>query len=234
MYGSNPHFDKTSFLKFAIQIGVLEFPRMPQELRSGMKSDWYVNWRPVSGDLAGGRILAAYISDFIGDQGINSDCVFGVPNGATVTAVRTTDFMLSRSPHRPDFGEVVVPQGRKEPKGDIDPQYEWFSVPPRGKTLVLEDVTSSGASLLEWISRISDLGAANVAGVIALTDREQRGKYGGSISDELRKMRIPFFAMSTAYELLQTFDRITTTHEIRTREIVREALRGYNMRIELT
>ena len=72
---------------------------------------------------------------------------------------------------------------------------------PRGKTLVLEDVTTTGNSLFEtvWLLRGMNV---NVAMALSLTDRMELRDDGKIVSDFMKENGINYCRMSSALELL--------------------------------
>src|SRR3989344_2381621 len=179
-----PDFEKKEFLEFALEQHVFDIPLQAVELRSGGKSKWYISWRGVAGRVVTRRMLCAYILDFMKDQGIEPDSVLGVPVGATGIADRVQERL---SAYRKGDNRVLA-VGRKEPKIGIASPYNWFVQPPEGMTLVLEDTGTGFNSAMDWVERVNTLDNARVRWALAITDREQFGRYGqsGGRSEERR------------------------------------------------
>ena len=100
----------------------------------------------------------------------------------------------------------VFAMGRGKSKEHGDPKDRYFLGMPQGRTIILEDVTTTGDSLLHTLDQL--VGAhVEVVAAITLTDRNQKRDDGKSISQVLAERGIPFYAMSNALELLpQAYD----------------------------
>ena len=96
-------------------------------------------------------------------------------------------------------GSHVVSMGRSAPKEHGDPADRYFIGAPRGKTLVLEDVTTTGRSLFSAIDRLRNSGI-DVVGALTLTDRCEE-----PVEEEMKRLfgaNLRFLKMSSAPELL--------------------------------
>ncbi|MEM1536160.1 MAG: hypothetical protein QXQ82_03195 [Candidatus Pacearchaeota archaeon] len=83
------NFDKEKFIEFILDNNIIGFFEKPIKLKSGRMSNWYVNWRIVTGDVYLLDQLANYIIAFTKDLGLKPDCFYGVPEGATKIAIIT-------------------------------------------------------------------------------------------------------------------------------------------------
>ncbi len=91
--------------------------------------------------------------------------------------------------------------GRARVKSHGDPGDRYFVGTPRGDTVVLEDVTTTGGSLLGTIDSLLDAGIPVIAS-IGLTDRNELGSDGRGVREAVLEREIPYYAMSNALELL--------------------------------
>jgi len=133
------------------------------------------------------------------------DCFYGVPEGATKLAI-ITQYKWAKS--RPSFGpgSHVVPMGRAKPKDHGVPKDKFFVGAPRGLTIVLEDVTTTGGSLLGSIDGLveSDI---PVAAAFGLTNRMEKRDDGQSVAQAIaakasNRGPIRYLHLSNAIELL--------------------------------
>ena len=198
-----PKFDQDAFNRFVLDHHVVGFFEKAITLKSGRTSNWYVNWRSAASDAFLLDQLGDFVVDFIETRGLDVDCIYGVPEGATKIGVVAT---LKRARRSPKFavGSHAVPMGRAKPKEHGDPKDHFFVGEPRGKTLVLEDVTTTGGSLL---SAVENLLAANIniVAAVGLTNRMERRDDGWSVKEAMEKKlggRVPYLAMSDALQLL--------------------------------
>lgn len=136
-------------------------------LSSGAKSSYYINCKQVTlraeGALALGRLLWQRLPQ-------DTSAVAGLTLGADpmVSAVS----IVSAYGNRPIPALII----RKQPKGHGTKAYiEGPSLDSGAKTVVLEDVVTTGNSALTAVERLKDAGY-EVAQILALVDREQGGK----------------------------------------------------------
>lgn len=193
-------FDKSRFNKFVIDYGVVGFFENPVTLKSGRESHWYVNWREVANDVFNLSRLKDFAADFIFDLGLRPDSVYGVPEGATKVAL-FTQHELARREGDYGPGSHALPMGRGKPKEHGKPEDKYFVGMPKGRTLVLEDVTTTGGSLVETIQHLREADI-DVVGAVGLTNRMQRRDDGRSVEKALLEISVPYCALSNAVELL--------------------------------
>lgn len=187
------------FNRYAVRNQHVGFKEKPVTLASGRESHFYINWRTATETAHAADILTDYIISFIEHHRIDATCVYGVPDGATKAAIITT-FKLGIHPGaREDY---FLAQGRAEPKEHGDSKDKFFVGQPRGKTVILEDVTTTGSSLLTAIDRVRSTDAEVVA-AISLTDRMERREDGKSVAEAIKAREVPYFAMSEAPTLLK-------------------------------
>jgi orotate phosphoribosyltransferase len=200
MAGTGEWGKQAEFNELVISSGIIGFFDKPVEIKRGMFSNWYVNWRTLASDSFMLDKVTDYIIDFIGYIGAKPRCIYGVPDGATKWAVVS---QMKWAKSRPDFGKgkYPVPMGRSKPKEHGVPKDRFFVGEPRGPTLVIEDVTVMGESLINVVNMLKSI-QVPVIGTIALTDRDERSVYGKSVKDTLASMGTEYHAMSNAADLL--------------------------------
>jgi orotate phosphoribosyltransferase len=204
-----PPFVQSEFDTFVVDNRVIGFFEKPITLKSGRTSNWYVNWRTVVEDA----FLLDQLSDYVlayarsliqANNLATPDCFYGVPEGATKLGV-ITQFKWAKASTNFAKGSHVVPMGRAKPKEHGVPKDRFFVGEPRGKVVVLEDVTTTGGSLIETIDRLltADI---DVIAAFGLTNRMERRDDGASVEAAIERIRpqrpIRYFAMSAATDLL--------------------------------
>lgn len=200
-------FDQKKFNQFVLDQGIVGFFPTPIKLVSGRMSSWYVNWRNVSQDVQLIDVLTDYLLDFVKERKIKFDCFYGTPDGATKLAV-IAQYKWAKS--QPNFGkkDYLLPMGRKVPKDHGEKKDRFFVGAPQGKVIVLEDVTTTGGSLLKAVNDLLDMGIQVVA-AIALTNRNELMDDGRHISQALADKGIQYLAMSEGVDLIPlALDRI--------------------------
>jgi len=193
-------FDKRAFLEFIIENGVVGFFEQPIKLKSGRISNWYVNWRTVTEDVFLSDKLADYIIAFAKTTGLEADTFFGVPEGATKIGILT---QYKHAKQKKDFerGRYALAMGRGKAKEHGEPKDRYFLGMPKGRTIVIEDVTTTGGSLIETIQKLREANV-DVAAAIGLTNRMERRDDGKTVEGALGELGVKYYAMSEATELL--------------------------------
>lgn len=195
-------FNQEKFNHFIIDNDVVGFFETPITLKSGRDSCWYVNWRDVSNDSFLLVELSNYVHDFTTSLGLEPDTFYGVPEGATKLAIYTQiehakkDYVFGKGSH-------VVAMGRGKTKEHGVTKNKYFLGEPRGKTVVLEDVTTTGGSLINTIDTLRELDDLEIIAAIGLTNRMELNKEGISVDESLRKIGFSYFSMSKGTNLLQ-------------------------------
>jgi len=179
-------FNQEEFDKFVIDAGTVGIKAEEFTLASGQKSNWYVNWRSVMSDVYQADKVSDFVISFAKVKGIEADCFFGVPEGATKLGLITTYKLAKQSP---DYapGSHVFSMGRGKPKEHGDPKDKFYVGAPKGKVCVLEDVTTTGGSLAKALAKLKETGVEIVA-VISLTHRmEKRPDDNLKVEDYIKK-----------------------------------------------
>jgi orotate phosphoribosyltransferase len=193
-------FDKEKYLSFILDNRVVGFFDKPITLKSGRTSHWYVNWRTVSSDVFLIDQLSDFLIDFVSDLRLAHDGFFGVPEGATKLAVLST-YKWARIQKNYKEGSHTLAMGRGKPKEHGSPKDRYFVGEPRGNVILIEDVTTTGGSLLETIDRIKAAGAS-IAAAIGLTNRMELDKNEKGVADAVGEKGVAYYAMSEATKIL--------------------------------
>lgn len=147
-------------IKFAKDHNAIIYSDKEFHLKSGKTSHWYFNWRPITNRVDLLDQLTNHLIEVIEKSGINPFSIVGVPHGATKLGLITQYKWALREDSLSPYVSMYRP-----PKKHGDLRYTDTIV---GDTIVIEDVITTGGSVLEFLHKIKD---ANVVGVICLTDR---------------------------------------------------------------
>jgi orotate phosphoribosyltransferase len=193
-------FNQQEFVTFALDNDVVGFFNEPIRLASGRLSNCYVNWRSVMSDVFLTDKLSNFVIAYTMDSGLEPECFCGVPEGATKLGIITQYKWATTSP---DYGKHshALSMGRANPKRRDTIEDRLFVGKPRGKTIVLEDTTTTGNSLLATINNLTDAQVPIIA-AFGLTDRMELRDDGLSAAQAVQRIGIPYFALSNAMELL--------------------------------
>ncbi|NYZ76759.1 hypothetical protein H0O02_00395 [Candidatus Micrarchaeota archaeon] len=193
-------FSQSKFNKFILDNGVIGFFTEPIRLKSGRDSHWYVNWRTVTEDVYLTDKLADFMLHFIEDNKLKPDCFYGVPEGATKLALITQyKWAKEQADYAP--GVYALPMGRGKPKEHGDPKDRYFLGMPGGLTIIIEDVTTTGGSLLAAMATLKEADVDIIA-AIGLTNRMEKRDDGKSVEEAVGALGVKYLAMSDATELL--------------------------------
>ncbi|MBD3228492.1 MAG: hypothetical protein GF329_09915 [Candidatus Lokiarchaeota archaeon] len=191
---------KEDFANFILKNDVIGFFKEPITLKSGRVSYWYVNWRNIAADVYLIDKLTDYIIDYVKKLNLKPDCFFGVPEGATKIGVIS---QYKWAKQRENYGnkKYVLSMGRGTPKKHGNPKDRYYLGVPKGRVIILEDVTTTGQSLIDIVEKFSELNIT-IEATISLTNRDEIRPDGISVEEVFKKMNITYYSMSNALDLL--------------------------------
>ncbi|MBF0299185.1 MAG: hypothetical protein HQK51_10725 [Oligoflexia bacterium] len=230
-------FEK-QIIDFILEHKVLSISENAFTLASGKKSHIYVNWRQVSNNFLLFDKLLHMILKFIDLNSIECDTFYGVPEGATKIALFVQYFYLqSRLQATPQNTEAVLAMGRAVAKshGDIGDRY--FIGQPKGNVVIIEDVTTTGESLIKTIEVVNQLPNANVSACLVLTDRSTASNSNSnsnsnstsnsiSFHDYLKQKNILFYSLSNIKSIIKQID-IKHNHNFLMSSILKKEMNQY-------
>ena len=194
------HFNQEAFNTFVLDNNIIGFLSSSIMLNSGRESHWYVNWRTVSEDVFLLDRLTDFTTHFIKDLGFEPDTIYGVPEGATKVGLFTQyKFAIDDPSYGPHSHRLAMGRGKPKAHGALKDRY--FVGIPEGKTLILEDVTTTGGSLIRTIDTLLEA-HVDVIGAIGLTNRMEVREDGMSVEDAISSRDVPYYSMSRGPELL--------------------------------
>lgn len=151
---------KKKFFLECYELGIIKFGRFT--LKSGIESPFYVDLRPLASDPRILKRLANYLLDMLPLD--NFDVICGVPYAALpmATAMSLESYLplIIKRKEAKDYGTKKLIEGIYK-KGQ--------------NCLLVEDVITSGKSLLETIPEIENEGIS-VSDIVVVLDRQQGGK----------------------------------------------------------
>lgn len=192
--------EKDRFHKFILKNNVIGIFEEPIKLKSGRFSYWYVNWRNISEDVFLLDRLTDYLISFVNYLNLTPDCFYGVPEGATKLGI-ITQYKWAKKQAEYGLGAYNLSMGRGKPKEHGEPKDRFFLGLPRGNVIILEDVTTTGGSLLTTIKKLKELNV-NIIATIGLTDRNELQDDGRNVTEIILEEGVHYYAMSNAIDLL--------------------------------
>ena len=192
-------FNQEEYNKFLIENNVIGFFEEPVTLKSGRISNWYVNCRYLLDEVGVIDKLTDFVLAFSDDKGISADYFYGVPEGATKLAV-ILSYKIGKLDNNENQALVI---GRGKPKEHGDPKDRYFIGPvkERDKVIVIEDVTTTGGSLIDTIKHLQESNIEAVA-AIGLVNRMEKRDDGKSVEQVINELNVPYFSMGNSMELL--------------------------------
>src|SRR5688572_1915406 len=100
-----------SFPDFILNNEIIGFFEKPLTLKSGRLSHFYVNWRKSTNDAWMLDQLTDYLVTFMREKNLACETLYGVPEGATKTAVIAALKLAKQSPGFTQ-GSHVIAMGR--------------------------------------------------------------------------------------------------------------------------
>jgi orotate phosphoribosyltransferase len=166
-------FNLDSYHEFAIEKHVPGFWEEGKVLSSGIKSYWYWDGERFLDYVPDTRKLVRFVLDYCEDRVIMPDYFLGVPEG-TNRLVDALNLELG--------GKIALI--RKKPKFLRKGLYEHFSglVEPGDKPIIVEDVTTTGNSLIKQLKICLDAGL-EIKHTLGECDRLERAIYKGKEAD---------------------------------------------------
>lgn len=158
-------------------------------LSSGRKSSYYLDCRLTTMDPHGALLIARLILARIREAGIQADAIGGLTLGADPIAASVA--VISALEDSPLHAFIV----RKEAKGHGMQRFiEGFDAGPGARVIVVDDVCTTGDSILRAAERAEEAGY-HVVATFCVVDREEGG------SEAIRR-KYPLYSLFTAKDLL--------------------------------
>lgn len=194
------NFNQTDFSNFIIGNNILGFFAKPVKLKSGRMSNWYINFRDISNDVYLLDKTSDFILSFVKDLGKEPYCFYGVPEGATKLAV-LLNYKFAKANKNFSKGSHVLPMGRGKAKEHGMVKDKYFVGEPKGDVIVIEDVTTTGGSLLTSLKHLKELGV-NVIHALGLANRMEKRDDGKSVKEAVEELGVPYSFLSKGTDLL--------------------------------
>lgn len=207
-------YNPTSFNDFIIDRRIMSVSPTPFRLKSGKESHLYINWRQASNDVFSLDCLADFILAFVREKGLAPDCFFGVPEGATKLGILST-YKLAKASSSLSYDSHCLPMGRGQIKehGKLEDRY-YIGLPTSQKTIVIEDVTTTGASLINCIDQLRACGV-DVIGALTLTNRQEDPKALPTFFHKRYEGACEFYALTTLHDLISRYgERSQIPHDV--------------------
>jgi orotate phosphoribosyltransferase len=186
-------FNREEFDDFLLKNGCVGFFDPPITLKSGRPGHYYFNFRNLTDRKGLKNQLIEWIGRYMTDLGLKPDYFYGVPEGATKLGV----FLSDR------FGKGKIVMGRGNPKDHGEPKDKYFIGPIKkgDHIIVIEDVTTTGGSVLNEIDKLKEAGII-IDRVIAIGNRLERRDNGKTVEEEVAEKSLKYEWMTDATTLV--------------------------------
>jgi orotate phosphoribosyltransferase len=190
-------FNQQAFNEFIIEQGIIGFYDSPITLKSGKQSTYYVNWRSATADVHAMERISQFVIDFALEKKLNPDVFVGVPEGASALGIVTQLAWAKSSPSYSKKSHHFA-MVRAKPKEHGHPQDRHCIGSLEGKLVLLEDVTTTGMSLIATYNELKKIGCDIIA-CIGLTNRNDK-----DIHSEMAALGCMYFQMSSSKEIIES------------------------------
>ncbi|MCM2324284.1 MAG: hypothetical protein NDJ90_13590 [Oligoflexia bacterium] len=184
---------------------VVGFSEEPFTLASGRQSHFYVNWRAVCDELGTFHELLGLLAPRSLAEFPLARCFYGVPEGGTKLGLILQYELFARKAAQSSDAYPFA-MGRAKPKERGPLSHRNFLGTPAGHTVLVEDVATSGQSLLRALKELKQLEGCIPYGVMVLTDRQQRLDGDKSLKELIEEQGLKYFAFSHARGLLERLE----------------------------
>ncbi|MFW8566228.1 orotate phosphoribosyltransferase [Orrella sp. 11846] len=209
----SPSFDRQSFVRFALDEGVLRFGQF--ETKSGRLSPYFFNAGLFNTGASVGRLGQFYAQALL-ESGLSFDMLFG-PAYKGIPLATCAAIALSQDPRCGQ--DVPFAFNRKEAKAHGEGG-TLVGAPLKGRVVIVDDVITAGTSVRESVDIIRAQGA-EPAGVLIAMDRMERAGADGALSvnsavqDVAQRYGMPVISIANLNDILTwlSTDATFQTHE---------------------
>lgn len=192
---------KKEFFLECYKLGIIKFGRFT--LKSGIESPFYVDLRPLASEPKILKHLANYLLEMLPLD--NFDVICGVPYAALpmATAMSLESYipLIIKRKEAKEYGTKKLIEGIYKSGQNC---------------LLVEDVITSGKSLVETIAEVENEGL-KVSDIVVVLDREQGGK---QLLQEKGYHVHTLFSISEVVEILKEVDHLTEEEVLRINEFI--------------
>lgn len=187
------------FEKFLLKHGVVGFKEEGFTLKSGKTSYWYANFRNLSKTNKTLEETADFVVKFLIKNKLltkNIDAILGVPEGATLLGNKVSELLIKKKL----LPDIIYSLRVKEKKHGDSANRFWTNGNIPKRVIVLEDVTTTGGSVLELVEKLKKEGIM-VSRVVGLLNRQQLDR-GKSVVDKMKQKKIRYDSLTDASLIL--------------------------------
>lgn len=193
-------FSRYEFNGFLIENGCVGFFDQPITLKSGRLSWVYYNFRNLVSTKELKDRLVEWVGRYVRDKGLQPDYYLGVPEGGTKLGLFLSDKFGK--------GKLCMARGKPKKHGELKDRCFIGPVEQGDRVVLIEDVTTTGSSLLEWIDHLFDVGVVLDAALV-LGNRLELTEDGRPVARAVEEKGVDFHALTDSTTLLpMAFERL--------------------------
>ncbi|MBW3014972.1 hypothetical protein KY330_00960 [Candidatus Woesearchaeota archaeon] len=151
-----------AYYEFLMKNNVIGFFEERRKLKSGRMSNWYANFRKVTNSLSSKRELLGFLKDYIDNFVESVDYFIGVPESMTCAGESLNEMC--------GIERLVKLRANTKEHGAPQDRYFLGEIREGDKVVLLEDVTTTGGSLLKRVYECKEAGL-DVVGTVGLLNR---------------------------------------------------------------
>lgn len=189
-------YEKGAFNKFLIENKCVGFFEKPITLASGRESYWYVNMRNLTDSVKVKDELISFLYNFLSNTDLKADFFFGVPAGATKIALFLSDFYAKN-----ENIDMPLVLGREKEKQHGSAKDKYFIGPAKGSCIIIEDVTTTGGSLISSIKKLQEADI-EIKAAIGLVNRMEKRDDGLSVAEAVEELGVSYYCLTDALSVL--------------------------------
>ncbi|HVA82594.1 MAG TPA: hypothetical protein VNF06_00320 [Candidatus Aquilonibacter sp.] len=167
-----PKFNQASFNHSILSNNLVGFYEQPKELASGRVSNFFIRWKEMYNNQRLLKSTIKFTLGFVKDMGLEPMTICGVPEGMSPFGIAAQLKYISEKSASEQNKYTVVTM-RKTPKDHGHQLDRYFIGTPKPPILLIEDVSTTGLSLLESMLH-AKLAGVHVDFVLSLTDRMEK------------------------------------------------------------
>ncbi len=191
-------FSKSTFHTFLLEQEIICFIDPPIVLKSGKQSYWYANFRKISQNYKKLEKFAQIIADFLLEIALPSvDGVLGVPEGASLLGFEVQKQLVKKGKF---LDKIFYFRTQVKQHGNPSDKY-WVNGNQPQKLILLEDVSTTGGSLIRFAQKLHKIQIATPL-VLGLLDREQLNTKGEELSKVLKNIKLASYFLTKAQNIL--------------------------------
>ncbi len=203
--------EKETLIKFLIETKAVQFGNF--KTKSGRLSPYFINTACFF-EAKNLYKIASFYGAFIHQKLESISCVYGPAYKGIPLCISIASFLFT------EFGEKTSYLfNRKEKKTHGDVGFFVGKMPTvKEKVVIVDDVITSGGSLIEAIEFLKIKGNVDIEAIVVLVDRQEKGKNKNAVLELWEEYQIPFYSLLRVTDIIsymKKYSLLSKTLEIK-------------------